>query len=200
MTTEHARERPLMGIQRVRGTRSRARMVHHRNDDPSPPQASTAKGRPGRHLAAEGRRQRQSAAQPERLTCGNGEDGGPGRRPVPGPGCGSRITRPHPRSSAAAASAPAGSSRTARTPAPDDLATELNPHETELNPHKAIWTVPAASRASADQERCLPRTGQSPPARQLATPEPAVTPPAIRYARDAPLQPLVEPAHAYPPL
>ena len=44
------------------------------------------------------------------------------------------------------------------------------------------------------------RTGQSPPARQLATPEPRVTLPAIRRARDAPLPPLVEPAHAYPPL
>jgi len=39
---------------------------------------------------------------------------------------------------------------------PDDLAAELNPHETELNPHKA---VPAVSRAGADQKRRLSAHG-----------------------------------------
>jgi len=132
----------------VSETRSRARVVHHRNGDSSPVQASTAKGRPGRHLAAEGRRQRQPAARPGCVTCGNGEGGGPGRRPVPGPDCGSRITRPHPRASAAAAFRSCWQFPHRPHTGPDDLAAELNPH-------KAIWTVPAASRASADQERCL---------------------------------------------
>ena len=48
---------------------------------------------------------------------------------VPGPGCGSRITRRPPRDSAATASAAAGSSRPARNLTPMTLATELNPHE-----------------------------------------------------------------------
>jgi hypothetical protein len=56
----------------------------------------------------------------------------PGRRPVPGPDCASRITRRPPRDSAATASRCCGSSR------PDDLATELNPHHAVPGgqPHK----------------------------------------------------------------
>jgi hypothetical protein len=47
-------------------------------------------------------------------------------------------------------------------------------------------------------KRCLRRTVQSPLARQPATPEPAVTPPVIRRARDVPLPPLAGPARAEP--
>jgi len=56
------------------------------------------------------------------------------RRPVPGPGCGSRITRRPPRDSAATASAAAASSRPARNLAPMTPATELNPHKTRVEP------------------------------------------------------------------
>ena len=65
-----------------------------------------------------------------------------------------------------------GSSRTAAAASqtgPDDLAAELNPHETELNPHKA---APAASRQSRS-EAGFPRTSHSLPARQLVRTEPA---------------------------
>jgi len=71
----------------------------------------------------------------------------PGRRPVPGPDCGSRITRRPPQGSAATASRCCDSSR------PDDLATELNPHKTELNP---IRQSPTASHTRARSKRCLP--------------------------------------------
>jgi len=126
------------------------------------------------------------------VTCGNGEGSGPGRRPVPGPGCGSRIPRRPPRDSAATASAAAGSSRLARNLAPMTLATELNPHKPELNPHEA---VPGGQPHQGRSRRRRPRTGRGPPVRQLAAPEPAVTPPVIRRARDVPLPPLAGPAH-----
>jgi hypothetical protein len=98
---------------------------------------------------------------------------------VPGPGCGSRITRRPPRDSAATASAAAGSSRLARDLAPMTLATELNPHKPELNPHQA---VPGGQPHQGRSRRRRPRTGRGPSARQLATPGPAVTPPVIRRA------------------
>ena len=80
-----------------------------------------------------------------------------------------------------------GSSRTAAAASqtgPDDLAAELNPHETVLNPHKA---VPGGLAARADQKRGFPRTGRSPPARQPVRAEPATMSPAIRSAHDAQL-------------
>jgi hypothetical protein len=78
-----------------------------------------------------------------------------------------------------------GSSRPAPTApraSPDDLATELNPHEPELNPHEA---APAASRARTDH-RGFPRSGQRPSARQLAKAEPSrrlrsAAPTTLRY-------------------
>ena len=53
--------------------------------------------------------------------------------------------------------------------------------------------------ARADEMRGFPRTGRSPPARQLVGAEPAATSPAIRSARDAQLASLAEPAGAYSP-
>jgi len=81
---------------------------------------------------------RDVPAQPERVTCGNDESGGPGRRPMPGPDCGSRITRLHPQESAATASRYCRQFPHRLQSGPDDLAVELNPHKTELNPHKAV--------------------------------------------------------------
>jgi dihydrofolate reductase len=46
-----------------------------------------------------------------------------------------------------------------RKPAPDDLAAELNPHETELNPHEA---VPSASRQSRSEATVVSSTLQGP--------------------------------------
>jgi hypothetical protein len=66
---------------------------------------------------------------------------------VPGPDCGSRITRRPPQGSGATASRCCDSSR------PDDLATELNPHKTELNPHQA---VPGGQPHKGRSKRCLP--------------------------------------------
>ena len=79
---------------------------------------------------------------------------------------------------------------------PDDLAAELNPHETELNP---IRPSPSASRQSRSQAG-FPRTGRSPLARQLEKAESATTSPVIRGARGAQLASLAEPARAYPPI
>jgi hypothetical protein len=77
---------------------------------------------------------------------------------------------------------------------PDDLATELNPHEPELNPHEA---APAASRARNRPSR-LPALGPE-PAGAAAGKGGAVTPPAIRCAHDAPLPPPAELARKYSP-
>jgi len=110
-------------------------VIHHQIGDPSPGQANTIKGLPGRHFVGKGRRQCQPAAQSERVTCGNDEGGGPGRCPMPGPDCGSRITRLHPQESTATASRYCRQFPHRPQSGPDDLAVELNPHKTELNPH-----------------------------------------------------------------
>ena len=57
----------------------------------------------------------------------------------------------------------------------------------------------AASRAGADQKRRLSAHGAELTSTQPTGPGPVVTPPAIRGTRDAPLPPLAELAHAYPP-
>jgi hypothetical protein len=108
---------------------------------------------PGRHFAGQGRRQRHPAAHPGRVTCRNGEGSGPGRRPVPGPGCGSRITRRPPRDSAATASAAVGSSRLTRDRAPDAILHDAGGEQTRLfasyrGPHfTAIAYGPHAAQA-----------------------------------------------------
>jgi len=66
------------------------------------------------------------------------------------------------------------------------LAAELNPHKTELNPHKAVET---ASRAGTDQTGLPSSAG-------MAAGKGALTSPAVRCARDAPLPPRAEVAHA----
>jgi hypothetical protein len=70
------------------------------------------------------------------------------------------------------------------------LAAELNPHKTELNPHKA---VEAASRAGTDQTG-LPSSARA--RRHGSWQRSSLTPPAVRCARDAPLPPRAEVAHA----
>ena len=72
---------------------------------------------------------------------------------MPGPDRGSRITRRPPQGQRGdslpllpVAPAPPQSG-------PDDLATELNPHETELNPHQA---VPGGQPHKGRSKRCLP--------------------------------------------
>jgi len=71
------------------------------------------------------------------------------------------------------------------------LAAELNPHKTELNPHKAVETASQPRRNRSDGPSEL---GQSPPAWQLA--KELSRRPAVRCARDAPLPPRAEVAHA----
>ena len=62
-----------------------------------------------------------------------------GTASVPGPDCGSRITRPTLRQASTATASRHCRQVPHRPPTgPGDLATELNPHKTELNPHKAV--------------------------------------------------------------
>ena len=81
----------------------------------------------------------------------------------------------------------------ARQNGPDDLAAELNPHKPELTPIEQSRQL----AVRADQRRFRARA--SPIARQPVNAESAITPPAIRSARDALRAPLAELAHAYPP-
>jgi hypothetical protein len=151
----------------VSETRSPLVVLHHRFGDPSPLQANTA--RDGRARIPQATRG-ASAGPPGRsrhVTCGNNEDGQPEWSRRPGLDCGSRLTALDHQESTMTASrccsaAPAPQPQP-RKPAQMTLAAELNPHETELNPHEA---VPPASRQGRS-EAGFPRTGRSPPVRQL---------------------------------
>jgi hypothetical protein len=131
----------------VSETRSPLVVVHPQIGDLSPAQANTTEALPGRHLVGQGRRQCHPAAQPGRVTCGNGE--GSGQDGAPGQGRTAAAALPGARLRTARRQPPAaaGSSR------PGDLATELNPHETELNPHRA---VPGDQPHKGRPTRCLP--------------------------------------------
>ena len=110
------------------------------------------KGLPRPHSAGGKRRQHRLARPSRRVNCGNDEGGQPEWDRRPGADCGSRITTLNHQASTATASrrcpaVPAPQAAASQT-GPDDLAAELNPHETELNPHE---TVPAASRQSRSE-------------------------------------------------
>jgi hypothetical protein len=107
----------------------------------------------------------------------------------------------HQESTVTATPLPLASPRTAaeaHKTGPDDLAAELNPHETELNPHEAVpgrLAVPERIKKWR-----LSAHGAELTSTQPTGAGPAVTPPAIRGTRDAPPPPLAELAHAYPML
>jgi hypothetical protein len=176
------------------------RVIHHQIGDPSPAQATTTRARRARISQTKRGGSTGPPDRSRRVNCGNDEGGQPewGRRPGPDGGQPPHYAYSSGKHGDSLPMLP-GSSRTAAAASqtgPDDLAAELNPHATELNPHKA---VPAASRQSRS-EAGFPRTGRSPPARQLVRAEPATTSPAVRGARDAQLASLAEHTRAYPPV
>ena len=113
-------------------------VVHPRIGDLSPSQANTTEALPGRHLPRPGEAAVPPGCAARACDLRKRRRRRPGRRPVPGADCGSRIMRRPPRDGAATASVAADSSCRARNPAPMTLAAELNPHKAELNPHQAV--------------------------------------------------------------
>ena len=158
-------------------TRSPLVVVHPRTGDPSPLQANTA--RAGRARIPQAKRD-ASTGRPDRtrhVTCGNDGDGepGPGRTQGRTAVAAARrfIIRDAQWQPPAAARKSPHRSRSPREPA-------QMTHAAELNPHKGVETT---SRAGTNQTG-LPSSARARPAWQLPG---ALTSPAVRCARDAPL-------------
>jgi hypothetical protein len=173
------------------GTRSRARMVHHRNGDPSPLQANTTMAGQAAIWQAKEKQQYRPSDRYGRLTCGKRRRRRAGMKSP----ARARPWQPH---HGAYSSGKHGdelplqpgsprSSVAAQQNRPDDLATELNPHETELNPIRQSrrLAAPGRSKAAPFRARRIAH-GHA----QLARAEPAIASPAIRGTRDAPPPPL----------
>jgi len=142
----------------------------------------TRKGRPGPRSAGDMRRQRRPARSVRACDLRKRRERSAGTEPRARAG----LRQPPPCTQSSGKHGDIlpplpGSSRTpaaASQTGPDDLATDLNPHETELNPHEAILPTSRQGRSGAG----FPRTGRSPPAGQLVRAAPATTSPAIRGA------------------
>ena len=134
-----------------------------------------------RNLAGERRRQCRPAAQPGRVSCGNGEGGGRDGAPCQGRTAAAASRGAHLRKRGDSLPLlPTVPAAAAAETGPDDLATELNPHKTELNPHKA---VPGGQPHRADQNGAF-RAGRSAGRSAMATTRvPAHDVPAAGCAR-----------------